>query len=39
MIGFLRGKKTYFVAAGWIAWGIWTYAVERDPVAGTQRIL
>jgi hypothetical protein len=39
MIQFLRGKKTYLTGAGWVAWGLWTYLVEGNPVDGMQRIL
>jgi hypothetical protein len=39
MIGFLRGKKSYFLGAGWVLWGVWTYSVEGDPATGVQRIM
>lgn len=39
MIDFLRGKKSYLLGAGWVLWGVWTYAVEGDPASGVQRIM
>lgn len=39
MIGFLRGKKTYLVGAGWIVWGVWTFAVEGNEQEGIRRVM
>ncbi len=39
MIKFLKGKKSYVLGAGWMLWGIWTYAVEGDPATGIQRVM
>jgi hypothetical protein len=39
VIGFLKGKKSYVLGAGWVLWGIWTYTVEGDPATGFQHIM
>ncbi len=39
MMAFLRGRKSYFIGAGWVLWGVWTYVVEGDPASGVQRIM
>ena len=39
MIAFLRGKKTYIMAIGWIAWGLWNYVVDGNATEGLQRVM
>ena len=39
MIAYLQGKKTYLMGIGWIAWGVWTYAIEGDAAEGVRRVM
>ena len=39
LIGWLKGKKTYFLGAGSVLWGLFTWLVLEDETTGWQRIL
>jgi len=39
LIGWLKGKKTYFLGVGSVLWGLFTWLVLEDETTGWQRIL
>lgn len=39
MLEWLRGKKTYIVGVGTIAYGVWVYVIESDVERGVNLVI